>query len=45
MTWGDVISTKQTYSSHKVFLDKFTSLPDKMLEKFVVSVRSKTLKS
>ena len=45
MTWDDVISSKQTDSAYEVFLNKFTSLYDKMFEKFAVTVKSKTLKN
>ena len=40
-----VINSKQTDSVDEAFLDKFTSLYDKTCEKFVVTVKSKTLKS
>ena len=45
MTWDDVISSKQTDSACKAFLNKFTSLYDKNFEKFVVTVKSKTPKN
>ena len=45
MTWDDVISSKQTDSPDKTFLNKFTFLYDKTFEKFVVTVKSKTLKT
>ena len=45
MTWDDVISSKQTGSAYEVFLSKFTSLYDKVFEKYVVTVKSKTLKN
>ena len=45
MTWDDVISSKQTDSAYKAFLNKFTSLYDKIFEKFAVTVKSKTLKN
>ena len=45
MTWDDVISSKETDSAYQVFLNKFTSLYDKMFEKFLVMVKSKTLKN
>ena len=44
MTWDDVISSKQTDSACEVFLNKFTSLYDEIYEKYVVRVKSKTLK-
>ena len=34
MTWDDVISSKQTDSAYEAFLNKFTSLYDKIFEKF-----------
>ena len=40
-----VISSKQTDSAHEAFLNKFTSLYDNIFEKFVVTVKSKTLKN
>ena len=45
MKWDDVISSKQTDSAYKAFLNKFTFLYDKTFEKFVVTVKSKTLKN
>ena len=45
MTWDDVISFKQIDSAYKAFLNKFTSLYDKDFEKFVVTVKLKTLKN
>ena len=45
MTWDDVISSKQTDPAYEVFLNKFISLYDKMFEKFMVMVKSKTLKN
>ena len=45
MTWHDVISSKQTDSAYEAFLSKFTSLYDKIFEKFPVMVKSKTLKN
>ena len=45
MTWDDLISSKQTDSVYEAFLNKFTSLYDKMFEKFAVTVKSKTLKN
>ena len=45
MTWDDVISSKQTSSAYEVFLNKATSLYDKVFEKYVVTVKSKTLKN
>ena len=34
MTWGDVISSKQTDSAYEAFPNKFTSLYDKILKNF-----------
>ena len=45
MTWEDVSSYKQTDSAYEAFLNKFTFLYDKVSEKFVVTVKSKTLKN
>ena len=45
MTWDDVISSKQTDFAYEAFLNKFTSLYDKIFEKFPVTVKSKTLKN
>ena len=45
MTWDDVISSKQTDSAYETFLNKSTSLYDKTFEKFVVTVKLKTLKN
>ena len=45
MTWDDVISSKQTDSAYEAFLNKSTSLYDKTFEKFVVTVKLKTLKN
>ena len=45
MTWDDVISSKQTDPAYEAFLNKFTSLCDKIFEKFVVTLKSKTLKT
>ena len=45
MTRDDVIGSKQTDSAYEAFLNKFTSLYDKIFEKFVVTVISKTLKN
>ena len=45
MTRDDVISSKQTDSAYEVFLNKFTSLYDKVFEKYVITVKSKTLKN
>ena len=44
MKWDNVISSKQTDSAYEVFLSKFISLYDKVFEKYVVTVKSKTLK-
>ena len=43
MTWDYVISSKQIDSTYEAFLNRFTSLYDKTLEKFVITVKSKTL--
>ena len=45
VTCDDVISSKQINSAYKDFLNKFTSLYDKIFKKFVITVKSKTLKS
>ena len=45
MTWDDVTSSKQTDSAYKAFLNKFTSLYDKIFEKFAITVKSKALKN
>ena len=45
MTWKDVIRSKQTVCAYKALLDKSTCLYDKIFEKFVVTAKSKTLKS
>ena len=45
MIWEDVISSKQTDSAYEAFLNKFTSLYDKIFEKFAVTVKWKTLKN
>ena len=45
MTWDDIISSKQTDSAYEAFLNKFTSLYDKIFEKFAVTVKLKTLKN
>ena len=45
MAWDNVISFKQIDSAYDAFLDKFTSLHDKTFGKFVVTVKSKTLKN
>ena len=44
MIWDDVISSKQTDSAYEAFLNKFTSLYDKIFEKFAVTVKSKPVK-
>ena len=44
-TRNDVISSKQTDSAYEAFFNKFTFLYDKVFEKFVVTVKSKTLKN
>ena len=41
MTWDDVISSKQTDFVYEISLNKFTSLYDKVFEKYVVTVKSK----
>ena len=45
MTWDDVISSKQTDCTYAIFLNKFTSLYDKVSEKYMVTVKSKTRKN
>ena len=45
MISDDVISSKQTDSTYEASFDKFTSLYDKTFEKFVVTVKSKTLEN
>ena len=45
MTWDDVISSKQTDCAYAIFLNKFTSLYDKVSEKYMVTVKSKTRKN
>ena len=45
MTWDDVIRSKQTDSAYEAFLNKSTSLYDKIFDKFEASVKSKTLKN
>ena len=45
MTWDDIISSKQTDSAYQAFLKKFPFLYDKVSEKFVVTVKSKTIKN
>ena len=45
MTWDDVITSKKNNSAYKTFLNKFTFLYDKVSEKFVFTVKSKTLKT
>ena len=45
MTWDNVISSEHTDSAYEAFLKKFTSLHEKIFEKFVVTVKSKTLKN
>ena len=45
MTWDDIISSKQTNSAYEAFLNKFTSLYDKIFEKLAFTVKSKTLKN
>ena len=42
---GRCNSSKQTDSSNEAFLNKFTFLYDKVSEKYVVTVKSKTLKN
>ena len=45
MTWDDVISSKQTDCTYAIFLNKFTSPYDKVSEKYMVTVKSKTRKN
>ena len=45
ITGVDLISSKQTDSAYEALLNKFTSLYDKTFKKFVVTVKSKTLKN
>ena len=45
ITWDDAINSKQTDSAYEAFFNKFTSLYDKIFEKFAVTVKSKTLKN
>ena len=45
MTWDDIISSKQIDFAYAVFLNKFTSLYDKVSEKYMVTVKSKTRKN
>ena len=42
---GRLISSKKTDSAYGAFLNKFTSLHDKIFEKFAVTLKSKTLKN
>ena len=44
MNCPDIIRSKQTDSAYEVFLNKFNSLYDKVYEKYVVTVKWKTLK-
>ena len=45
MTWDDIISSKQSNFAYEAFLNKFTFLDDKVSEKYVVTVKLKTLKN
>ena len=45
MTWDDIISSKQIDFAYAIFLNKFTSLYDKVSEKYMVMVKSKTRKN
>ena len=45
MTWDDVICCKQIDSAYEALLNKFTSLYDKVFQKFVVMAKLKTLKN
>ena len=45
MTWDDIISSKQIDFAYAIFLNKFTSLYDKVSEKYMVTVKSKTRKN
>ena len=45
MTWDDVIGSKQINFAYKAFLNKLTFLYDKVSEKYVVTVKLKTLKN
>ena len=45
MTWDDIISSKQIDFAYAVFLNKFTSPYDKVSEKYMVTVKSKTRKN
>ena len=45
MTWDDIISSKQIKFAYEAFLNKFTFLDDKVSEKYVVTVKLKTLKN
>ena len=45
MTWDDVISSKQINFAYEAFLNKLTFLYDKVFEKYVVTVKLKTLKN
>ena len=42
---GRLINSKKTDSAYGAFLNKFTSLYDKIFEKFAVTLKSKTLKN
>ena len=42
MTWGNGISSEQTDSAYEAFLNKITFLYDKVFEKIVATVKSKT---
>ena len=45
MTWDDIISSKQTNSAYEAFLNKLTSLYDKIFGKLAFMAKSKTLKN
>ena len=45
MTWDDIISSKQINFAYEAFLNKFNFLDDKVSEKYVVTVKLKTLKN
>ena len=45
MTWDDIISSKQIDFAYAIFLNKFSSLYDKVSEKYMVTVKSKTRKN
>ena len=45
MTWDDETSSKQINFAYEAFLNKFDFLYDKVSEKYVVTVKLKTLKN